>query len=336
MAKIVVTDSGFPMFGVKLSKYPEEEDPKSRREREQRVEEEFHGYSELALREYNRKHGTDLVLSKLLSYESHASFRGFMLDFERTHSLWHHINLVAEREHPDASDKPLILFAELYTTYYNQIKDTVPTRLVFLKPEDNLHGCGAYPCKIRIPFHQFRAGVIDDCPVEAAWNMSTVLTRSMKSAGVCKHNVDCYGKLTKRQKQENAAMAEFALKEYNQQHGTKLEFVRAWKCETFKSTGLVKDFREKETTWTHMNFVAKRPRRAELIEQGFDSYEEVILFAEMYLEDGYGYLLTTLSVLIPGTKRNALSFSAKLDVHTALQALYIQVSDVLIRNLGET
>ncbi|CAA0818551.1 Unknown protein, partial [Striga hermonthica] len=117
-----------------------------------------------------------------------------------------------------------------------------------------------------------------------------------------RYTVDCYGKLTKRQKLENAGMAEHALTEYNKRHGTKLEFVRAWKCQTFKSTGLVKDFSEMETTWKHLNFVAKRPERAELIKQGFACYKEVILFAEMYLEDGYGYVLTTLSRVLPQAK----------------------------------
>ncbi|CAH9121564.1 unnamed protein product [Cuscuta epithymum] len=127
--------------------------------------------------------------------------------------------------------------------------------------------------------HAFHGGFMHNCLMKGLEDMDCISrTRSVQKT------------TTKKQTHGFAFLAKFALKDYNKKHKTKLEYVMAVKHHTFECMGLSMDFREKYTTWDHMNFVAR-------CSDSDGSHEDLFLFAELYLGDDNKPVLATLSPL---------------------------------------
>ncbi|CAH9121563.1 unnamed protein product [Cuscuta epithymum] len=252
---------------------------KIQRERMQ-FHEKFQKLSEFALRDYNDKHGTCLVFSSIFCYQSSPVRRGCTVGFHQRYKNWIHINFYAR--HPDAnpSDKPLLLFAELYSGCPKEEEEHVLTTLSLVEPMGNESGCSRCTSCIRHPSHLFHGGFMHNCLMKGREDKDSIgRTRSVQKT------------TTQKQTQGFASLAKFALKDYNNKHKTKLEYVKAVKRHSFECMGLSMDFREKYTIWDHMNFVARR-RNSD------GSYEDLILFAEVYLGDDNKPVLATLLPLI--------------------------------------
>ncbi|CAH9121566.1 unnamed protein product [Cuscuta epithymum] len=243
-------------------------------------DEEFHKLSEFALRDYNDKHGTDLVLCSILRYETFGARRGYTVGFERRFTHWTHINFYARRIDADPSDKPLLLFAELYLGFDEDNKNVL-ARLSLVTPMGNESGCSRCPSPIiQHPSHEFHGGFMQNCLLKGVEGMESIgRTRSVQKTA------------TKKRTHDISDLAKFALEDYNKKHGTKLEYVKAVERNSFSCMGLSMDFRERYTSWEHMNFVARRRK-------GDGSYEDLFLFAELYLGDGENkHVLATLSAV---------------------------------------
>ncbi|GER28819.1 relaxase/mobilization nuclease domain protein, partial [Striga asiatica] len=100
----------------------------------QRIEEWEEG-AELALRDYNKKHGTDLELVRVLEGNVWCTWTlGVGVDFTLIRRLWKHSNFVARRKKVGSSNKkqkkPLVFFAESY----HDIRELKHTKLSLVEP----------------------------------------------------------------------------------------------------------------------------------------------------------------------------------------------------------
>ncbi|GER26687.1 3-beta hydroxysteroid dehydrogenase/isomerasefamily protein [Striga asiatica] len=240
----------------------------------QRIEEWEEG-AELALRDYNKKHGTDLELVRVLEGNVWATWTlGVGVDFTLIRGLWKHSNFVARWKKVGSSNKkhkkPLVFFAESY----HDNREFKHTKLSLVEPSyysgdkfvegsniNHGYGCTCASC-IWCPRPGFRAGFY---PVKKACE-SIILSE-----------------------QDATGFAEFAIQDYNEKHGINLKLERALECNRFECSGLLMDFTKKKTTWVHMNLVASVGPKEELH----------VLFAEFYLSDVADdeYVLATLALV---------------------------------------
>ncbi|GER37258.1 UDP-XYL synthase 5 [Striga asiatica] len=210
------------------------------------------GIAEFALCKYNNRHGTDLELVRVLDGKERfmAGGPGCLLDFANGRAIWRHLNIEARRRSVDPDDEnSLLLFVESIIT--SKTHD-IPT-LLLVAPTDK---CNA---TIRL------------CVAESPFLFVSVIVAS-----------------DPKLLSENDAvkLSQFALKDYNEKHGTKLKFERAFGCNSFTCAGRLMDFTEKSTRWVHVNFEA-------MVGEG--SRERIrLMFAELYLGNDDQYVLATL------------------------------------------
>ncbi|GER26679.1 RING/U-box superfamily protein [Striga asiatica] len=232
--------------------------------------EEWEEGAELALSDYNKKHGTDLELVRVLEGKVWCMDTiGVGVDFTEIRRLWKHSNFVARRKKAGPTNKNQLLF---FAESYREKSELKHTKLSLVEPSyysgdkivegSNIihgYGCTCASC-IWCPRPGFRAGFY---PVKK--NCESIILSE----------------------QDATEFAEFAIQDYNEKHGINLKLERALECNSFECTGLLMDFTKKKTTWVHMNLVASVGPKEELH----------VLFAEFYLSDVADdeYVLATLA-----------------------------------------
>ncbi|CAA0839372.1 Unknown protein, partial [Striga hermonthica] len=248
------------------------EDRKPATRRKQRMPRDPKGYflargkqsAEIALSCYNQKHGTNLEYVRFLEYKEREFVGpGCLFNFDIQFTRWRHVNFEARPPNADPNDKPLLLFAELYRK--NGKYELTTLSQVNPSPND----CACQSCdrsSVIHPLHGFRAGFVASEPSEP--------------------------KLMS--KEDAVKLAEFALKDYNDKHGTTLKIERILECNSFTSSGPLMDFTVKTKRWVHMNFEVRAGTMEDIIR----------LFAELYLsDDNMTYVLASLSPTSPSEKR---------------------------------
>ncbi|GER37259.1 cystatin/monellin superfamily protein [Striga asiatica] len=228
--------------------------------------------AEFALCKYNNRHGTDLELVRVLDgKERFMAGPGCLLDFADGRALWRHLNIEARRRSVDPDDEnSLLLFVESICSP----TDTYDlSTLLLVAPTDKFNGCQRCWSFISHPRFGFRAGF---------YPCNKYLPR--RSSRCQKISVASDPKLLSED--DAVKLSQFALKDYNEKHGTNLKFERAFGCNSFTCAGRLMDFTEKSTRWVHVNFEAM---------VGESCRERIrLMFAELYLGNDDKYVLATL------------------------------------------
>ncbi|GER26688.1 mercaptopyruvate sulfurtransferase 1 [Striga asiatica] len=215
--------------------------------------------AQLALRDYNKKHGTDLEFVRVLDDKVWDTFlAGTGVKFTIMRSLWKHINFEARQQNVGPHDKvqKLVLFSESYSSN----DELHHTKVSLVDP--TYHGgeyCSRCEFHVCCPNPGFRAGFYP-------------LKRSCETIILSE--------------QDATEFAEFAIQDYNEKHGTNLKLEMALECNKFEGLGVLMDFTKKKRTWVHMNLVARVGPKEELL----------VFFAEFYLSDDE-YVLATLALV---------------------------------------
>ncbi|GER34613.1 cystatin/monellin superfamily protein [Striga asiatica] len=238
--------------------------------------------AESALCEYNNKHGTDLEFVRVLDgKETHIIGPGCRLDFAHVHCIWRHLNIEARRRSVGPGDeKPLLLFVESIKTEGTYALSTMS----LVAPTDK---CNAtlYHCAVESLFYSYLLCHV--CGYICKHRLQLYLRDALVpfSSNGCQKC--CVASDPKLLSEDDAVkLSQFAVQDYNEKHGTKLKFERAFGCNSFTCAGRLMDLTEKSTRWVHVNFEAM---------VGESCMERIrLMFAELYLGNDDKYVLATL------------------------------------------
>ncbi|GER32719.1 HXXXD-type acyl-transferase family protein [Striga asiatica] len=250
--------------------------------------------AETALCEYNKKHGTDLELLRVLDGKELCFFGpGFSHDFAEGHCYWFHLNIEARlcSSGPD-NTKPLLLFVESKIsprTNLSTLSLVAPTDKFELQLLDLL-SVDIYASSL---LNSMVSGAANGC--QKCWSFISHPRYGFRAG------FDASTASDPKQLLEDDAvkLSQLALQDYNEQHGTNVKFEKAFGGNSFTGTGISMDFAEKSTRWVHVNFEAR---------VGFGHREQLRrMFAELYyVENDDKYVIATLLPAEPEEKPDTI------------------------------